>query len=240
MSNPWSMIKKWIVHNPQELRTTVEERIQTLLKDELEESLKNLGGWFSFSKQSSSSCWWSSLSWLDRPYICIAISRDPDLPPFLSDPDSPIEDIDLPVNGPGVLRPGVSRLGNGNVHRACYDWIIFRAANFLCKDKVTLISIDWVSFIITLMWNEDIWKSWWGWGKLQWWSCHSLIQIYHQRCDGKNDCPLTETSAGGEDEENCEGSGQVMMMMMSLWRKGNQPLVFNIFMWFWFSLYQVA
>ena len=55
-----------------------------------------------------------------------------------------------------------------------------------------------------------------------------LIQIYHQRCDGKNDCPLTETSAGGEDEENCEGSGQVMMMM-SLWRKGNQPLVFNIF-----------
>ena len=175
MSNPWSMIN---THNPnpQELRTTVEERIQTLLKDELEESLNNLGGWFSFPKQSSSSCWWSSLSWLDRPYICIAISRDPDLPPFLSDPDSPIEDIDLPVNGPGVLRPGVSRLGNGNVHRACYDWIIFRAANFLCKDKVTLISIDWVSFIITLMWNEDIWKSWWGWGKLQWWwwSCHSL------------------------------------------------------------------
>ena len=39
-----------------------------------------------------------------------SISRDPDLPPFLSDPDSPIEDIDLPVNGPGVLRPGVSRL----------------------------------------------------------------------------------------------------------------------------------
>ena len=29
-------------------------------------------------------------------------------------------------------------------------------------------------------------------------------------CDGKNDCPLTETSSGGEDEEGCaEGSGQV-------------------------------
>ena len=40
----------------------------------------------------------------------ISISSDPDLPPFLSNPDSPIEDIDLPVNGPGVLRPGVSRL----------------------------------------------------------------------------------------------------------------------------------
>jgi len=108
-----------------ELRTTVEDRIQTLLEAELEESLNNLGG-------------------------------DPDLPPFLSDPDSPIEDIDLPVNGPGVLRPGVSR-----------------AANFLCKDGATLLSID-------------------------------------KRCDGKNDCPLTETSSGGEDEEECaEGSGQV-------------------------------
>ena len=48
--------------------------------------------------------------------LMTSISRDPDLPPFLSDPDSPIEDIDLPVNGPGVLRPGVSRLANGNVH----------------------------------------------------------------------------------------------------------------------------
>jgi len=108
-----------------ELRTIVEGRIQTLLEEELEESLNNLGG-------------------------------DPELPPFLSDPDSPIEDIDLPVNGPGVLRPGVSR-----------------AANFLCKDGATLLSID-------------------------------------KRCDGKNDCPLTETSSGGEDEEECaEGSGQV-------------------------------
>ena len=45
----------------------------------------------------------------DKP-LMISISREPELPPFLSDPDSPIEDIDLPVNGPGVLRPGVSRL----------------------------------------------------------------------------------------------------------------------------------
>jgi len=107
-----------------ELRTIVEERIQTLLEDELEESLNHLGG-------------------------------DPDLPPFLTNPDSPIEDIDLPVNGPGVLRPGVSR-----------------AANFLCKDELTLISID-------------------------------------KRCNGVNDCPQTETLSGGEDEEGCEGSGQV-------------------------------
>jgi len=107
-----------------ELRTIVEERIQTLLEDELEESLNHLGG-------------------------------DPDLPPFLTNPDSPIEDIDLPVNGPGVLRPGVSR-----------------AANFLCKDQLTLISID-------------------------------------KRCNGVNDCPQTETLSGGEDEEGCEGSGQV-------------------------------
>ena len=46
---------------------------------------------------------------VDKP-LMISISREPELPPFLSDPDSPIEDIDLPVNGPGVLRPGVSRL----------------------------------------------------------------------------------------------------------------------------------
>ena len=45
--------------------------------------------------------------------------------------------------------------------------------------------------------------------------CHAmlkliLITINHKRCDGKSDCPLTETSSGGEDEENCaEGSGQV-------------------------------
>ena len=34
-------------HHPycQELRTIVEERIQTLLEDELEESLNHLGGW---------------------------------------------------------------------------------------------------------------------------------------------------------------------------------------------------
>ena len=32
---------------------------------------------------------------------------------------------------------------------------------------------------------------------------------FKQRCDGNSDCPLTETSSGGEDEENCEGSGQV-------------------------------
>jgi len=119
-----TMSRRARIQCTKELRKIVEGRIQTLLKDELEESLNNLGG-------------------------------DPDLPPFLSNPDSPIEDIDLPVNGPGVLRPGVSR-----------------AANFLCKDGATLISID-------------------------------------KRCDGKSDCPLTETSSGGEDEENCEGSGQV-------------------------------
>ena len=51
-----------------------------------------------------------AIPWIvDKP-LMISISRDPELPPFLSDPDSPIEDIDLPVNGPGVLRPGVSRL----------------------------------------------------------------------------------------------------------------------------------
>ena len=34
--------------------------------------------------------------------------------------------------------------------------------------------------------------------------------IKQKMCDGKNDCPLTETSSGGEDEEGCaEGSGQV-------------------------------
>ena len=39
-------------------------------------------------------------------FLMISICRDPELPPFLSNPeDSPIEDIDLPVNGPGVLRP---------------------------------------------------------------------------------------------------------------------------------------
>jgi len=121
-----TMSRRARIQCTKELRTTVEGRIQTLLKYELEESFNNLGG-------------------------------DPELPPFLSNPDeSPIEDIDLPVNGPGVLRPGVSR-----------------AANFLCKDGTTLISID-------------------------------------KRCDGTSDCPLTETSSGGEDEENCaEGSGQV-------------------------------
>merc|ERR1712109_109806 len=38
-----------------------------------------------------------------------------------------------------------------------------------------------------------------------------LTRISSNRmCDGKNDCPLTETSSGGEDEEGCaEGSGQV-------------------------------
>ena len=37
-----------------------------------------------------------------------------------------------------------------------------------------------------------------------------ILDSFKQRCDGKNDCPLTETSTGGEDEENCdEGSGQV-------------------------------
>jgi len=119
-----TMSRRARIQCTKELRTTVEGRIQTLLKYELEESFNNLGG-------------------------------DPELPPFLSNPDdSPIEDIDLPVNGPGVLRPS-------------------RAANFLCKDGATLISID-------------------------------------KRCDGKNDCPLTETSSGGEDEDDCpEGSGQV-------------------------------
>jgi len=30
-----------------------------------------------------------------------------------------------------------------------------------------------------------------------------------QVCDGKSDCPMTETSHGGEDEEGCEGSGPI-------------------------------
>ena len=40
-------LKCRIYHHPycQELRTIVEERIQTLLEDELEESLNHLGGW---------------------------------------------------------------------------------------------------------------------------------------------------------------------------------------------------
>jgi len=128
-----------------ELRTVVEGRIQTLLEDELEESLNNIGG-------------------------------DPELPSFLSDPDSPIEDIDLPVNGPGVLRPKVTRpvceWPWGPASRGPYvegGWSCW-AANFLCKDGSTLISID-------------------------------------KRCDGNSDCPLTEISSGGEDEESCEGSG---------------------------------
>merc|ERR1719474_941947 len=28
-----------------------------------------------------------------------------------------------------------------------------------------------------------------------------------QVCNGRSDCPQTETGRGGEDEENCEGSG---------------------------------
>jgi len=28
-----------------------------------------------------------------------------------------------------------------------------------------------------------------------------------QVCNGRSDCPQTETERGGEDEENCEGSG---------------------------------
>ena len=37
----------------------------------------------------------------------------------------------------------------------------------------------------------------------------SMGSIFHQRCNGVNDCPQTETLSGGEDEEGCEGSGQV-------------------------------
>ena len=41
----------------------------------------------------------------------------------------------------------------------------------------------------------------------------SMGSIFHQRCNGVNDCPQTETLSGGEDEEGCEGSGQVRMIM---------------------------
>ena len=35
--------------------------------------------------------------------------------------------------------------------------------------------------------------------------CHTMLKLIlitnnHQRCDGTSDCPLTETSSGGEDD----------------------------------------
>ena len=42
----------------------------------------------------------------------------------------------------------------------------------------------------------------------------SMGSIFHQRCNGVNDCPQTESLSGGEDEEGCEGSGQVRMIML--------------------------
>ena len=39
-----------------------------------------------------------------------------------------------------------------------------------------------------------------------------------------NDCPQTETLSGGEDEEGCEGSGQVRMIMFFFYHDVDQDL----------------
>ena len=37
--------------------------------------------------------------------------------------------------------------------------------------------------------------------------CCSFLTLLTQLCDGTYDCPQTETSDGGEDENDCEGTG---------------------------------
>ena len=39
---------------------------------------------------------------------------------------------------------------------------------------------------------------------------------FHFRCDGVSDCPVTEISNGGEDEEGCEGSGDFDVSLTDL------------------------